>query len=79
MNIKHKLTCAFAVIAGLPVALVILSLRDEAREHFLDSSSREIQQVAQLVAGLAASAQEDSRSLAVLSGELDLLVRRFRR
>ncbi|MDR0278513.1 MAG: methyl-accepting chemotaxis protein [Paucimonas sp.] len=49
MNIKHKLTCAFAVIAGLPIALVsvlvILSLRDEAREHFLDSSSREIQQV----------------------------------
>ena len=49
MNIKHKLTCAFAVIAGLPIALVtvliILNLREEAGGHFLDSSSREIQQV----------------------------------
>ncbi len=49
MNIKQKLTCAFAVIAGLPIAvvtvLVILNLRDEARGHFLDSSSREIHQI----------------------------------
>lgn len=49
MNIKHKLTLAFAAIAGLPVILVallvILSLRDDAREAFLDSSGREIRQV----------------------------------
>ncbi len=50
MNIKHKLTLAFAVIAGLPIVLVatlvILNLRGEAREGFLDNSSREIRQVA---------------------------------
>jgi len=49
MNIKQKLTCAFAVIAGLPITLVtvliVLNLRDEARAGFVDSSSREIQQV----------------------------------
>ncbi|WP_017904643.1 methyl-accepting chemotaxis protein [Pseudomonas asplenii] len=49
MNIKQKLTLAFATIAALPVILVavliILNLRNEAREAFLDSSGREIRQV----------------------------------
>ncbi|UZE31473.1 methyl-accepting chemotaxis protein [Pseudomonas asplenii] len=49
MNIKQKLTLAFAAIAALPVILVallvILNLRNEAREAFLDSSGREIRQV----------------------------------
>ncbi|MBC3412873.1 methyl-accepting chemotaxis protein [Pseudomonas sp. SWRI51] len=49
MNIKQKLTWAFAVIAGLPIvlvaALVIINLRGEARDDFLDNSSREIRQV----------------------------------
>ncbi|WP_028696536.1 methyl-accepting chemotaxis protein, partial [Pseudomonas cremoricolorata] len=49
MNIKHKLTWAFAVIAGLPIALVaaivVFNLRDEARDDFVESSSREIRQV----------------------------------
>ncbi|AIZ35488.1 methyl-accepting chemotaxis protein [Pseudomonas parafulva] len=50
MNIKQKLTWAFAVIAGLPIvivaAVVVLNLREDARDDFLDSSSREIRQVA---------------------------------
>ncbi|MBA1205071.1 HAMP domain-containing protein [Pseudomonas capeferrum] len=50
MNIKQKLTWAFAVIAGLPIALVatlvVLNLRGEARDDFLENSSREIRQVA---------------------------------
>lgn len=50
MNIKQKLTWAFAVIAGLPIVLVatvvVINLRGEARDAFLDSSSREIRQVA---------------------------------
>ncbi|MFB4394071.1 methyl-accepting chemotaxis protein [Pseudomonas sp. LS_2] len=49
MNIKQKLTWAFAIIAGLPIilvaTLVVLNLRSEAREDFLDGSSREIRQV----------------------------------
>ena len=49
MNIKQKLTLAFAVIACVPVVLVavliILNLRSEARTAFLDSSGREIRQV----------------------------------
>ncbi|QXI30969.1 methyl-accepting chemotaxis protein [Pseudomonas vanderleydeniana] len=49
MNIKQKLTLAFAAIAALPVILVavliILNLRNDAREAFLDSSGREIRQV----------------------------------
>ncbi|WP_313740948.1 methyl-accepting chemotaxis protein [Pseudomonas sp.] len=49
MNIKHKLTWAFAVIAGLPIAvvaaIVVLNLRDEARDDFVENSSREIRQV----------------------------------
>ncbi|OCT34054.1 chemotaxis protein [Pseudomonas putida] len=49
MNIKQKLTWAFAVIAGLPIVLVatvvVLNLREEARDDFLDGSSREIRQV----------------------------------
>ncbi|MFK5736623.1 methyl-accepting chemotaxis protein [Pseudomonas urmiensis] len=49
MNIKQKLTWAFAVIAGLPIVLVatlvVLNLRGEARDDFLDNSSREIRQV----------------------------------
>ncbi|MEF9901006.1 MAG: methyl-accepting chemotaxis protein [Pseudomonas sp.] len=50
MNIKQKLTLAFAVIAGLPVilvaTLVVLNLRSEAKEGFVDGSNREIRQVA---------------------------------
>ncbi|WP_028696510.1 methyl-accepting chemotaxis protein, partial [Pseudomonas cremoricolorata] len=49
MNIKQKLTWAFAIIAGLPIALVatmvVLSLREDARDDFVDSSTREIRQV----------------------------------
>ncbi|HDS1758444.1 methyl-accepting chemotaxis protein [Pseudomonas sp. M5] len=49
MNIKQKLTWAFAVIAALPIVLVatlvVINLRGEAREDFLDGSSREIRQV----------------------------------
>ncbi|MDR0208560.1 MAG: methyl-accepting chemotaxis protein [Pseudomonas putida] len=49
MNIKQKLTWAFAIIAGLPIVLVatlvVLNLRSEAREDFLGNSSREIRQV----------------------------------
>ncbi|WDY57414.1 methyl-accepting chemotaxis protein [Pseudomonas sp. PSKL.D1] len=49
MNIKQKLTWAFAVIAALPIVLVatlvVINLRGEARDGFLDGSSREIRQV----------------------------------
>ncbi|MEG5266185.1 methyl-accepting chemotaxis protein [Pseudomonas sp. JDS28PS106] len=49
MNIKQKLTWAFAVIATLPVlvvaALVIVNLRQDATDGFVDSSGREIRQV----------------------------------
>ncbi|XLM15694.1 methyl-accepting chemotaxis protein [Pseudomonas sp. PLMAX] len=49
MNIKQKLTWAFAIIACLPVVLVAtlvaLNLRSDAREGFVDSSGREIRQV----------------------------------
>ncbi len=49
MKIKQKLTWAFALIAGVPLALVALlitfNLREQARESFLDNSSREIRQV----------------------------------
>jgi len=49
MKIKQKLTLAFAGITALPLALVALlialNLREEARESFLDNSSREIRQI----------------------------------
>ena len=49
MNIKQKLTWAFAIIACLPVVLVatlvVLNLRNDAKEAFVDSSGREIRQV----------------------------------
>ena len=49
MNIKQKLTWAFATIACLPVilvaVLVVLNLRDAAQINFLESSSREIRQI----------------------------------
>jgi methyl-accepting chemotaxis protein len=49
MNIKQKLTWAFAVIACLPIVLVatlvVVNLRNDARDTFVDSSSREIRQV----------------------------------
>ena len=49
MSIKHKLIMTFALIASLPVilvaVLVVLNLRDSAREDFIDSSGREIRQV----------------------------------
>ena len=49
MNIKQKLTWAFAVIACLPVVLVatlvVLNLRSDARDNFVDGSAREIRQV----------------------------------
>nr|WP_236185664.1 methyl-accepting chemotaxis protein [Pseudomonas protegens] len=50
MNIKQKLTLAFAVIASLPVVLVatlvVINLRSEAENTFVDGSGREIRQVA---------------------------------
>jgi methyl-accepting chemotaxis protein len=50
MNIKQKLTWAFAVIACLPIILVatmvIINLRSDAESDFVDSSGREIRQVA---------------------------------
>ncbi|WP_109513202.1 methyl-accepting chemotaxis protein, partial [Pseudomonas ovata] len=49
MNIKQKLTGAFAIIACLPIvvvaSIVILNLRSEATEGFIDSSGREIRQI----------------------------------
>lgn len=49
MNIKQKLTWAFAIIACLPVVLVatlvVLNLRSDAKEGFVDGSGREIRQV----------------------------------
>ncbi len=49
MNIKQKLTWAFAVIACLPVVLVatlvVMNLRSDARDSFVDGSGREIRQV----------------------------------
>jgi len=49
MNIKQKLTFAFAAIASLPVvlvaAIVVSNVRDQAADDFLDSSSREIRQI----------------------------------
>ncbi|QLC72146.1 methyl-accepting chemotaxis protein [Pseudomonas sp. LPB0260] len=49
MNIKQKLTWAFAIIACVPIMLVailvVLNLRSDARDEFVDSSSREIRQV----------------------------------
>ncbi|NWA25239.1 methyl-accepting chemotaxis protein [Pseudomonas gingeri] len=49
MNIKQKLTWAFAIVACLPVVLVatlvVLNLRSEARSNFVDGSGREIRQV----------------------------------
>ena len=53
MNIKQKLTWAFAIIACLPVVLVatlvVLNLRSEARSNFVDSSGREIRQVSNAI------------------------------
>ena len=50
MNIKQKLTWAFAAIACLPVVLVatlvVINLRSEAQNTFVDGSGREIRQVA---------------------------------
>ncbi len=50
MNIKQKLTWAFAVIACVPIilvaTLVVMNLRSDARTTFIDGSSREIRQVA---------------------------------
>ncbi|GAB7528969.1 methyl-accepting chemotaxis protein [Pseudomonas sp. 3A(2025)] len=49
MNIKQKLTGAFAVIACLPIvvvaSIVIVNLRSEATDDFVDNSGREIRQV----------------------------------
>ncbi|UFH51134.1 methyl-accepting chemotaxis protein [Pseudomonas sp. KNUC1026] len=49
MNIRKKLTCAFAAIACVPVvvvaALVVFNLRGQAAEDFVDSSGREIRQI----------------------------------
>ncbi|MCK9740834.1 methyl-accepting chemotaxis protein [Pseudomonas syringae pv. syringae] len=49
MNIKQKLTWAFAVIACLPIlvvaAIVVVNLRDKATSDFVDGSAREIRQV----------------------------------
>jgi methyl-accepting chemotaxis protein len=49
VNIKQKLTWAFAAIACIPVSLVaimvILNLRTQAQADFHDNSSREIRQI----------------------------------
>lgn len=49
MNIKQKLTLAFAAIACIPVVIVaswiVVNLRDEARDVFIDGSTREIRQI----------------------------------
>lgn len=49
MNIKQKLTWAFAAIACVPVILVaiivVLNLREGALANFLHSSGREIRQI----------------------------------
>ncbi|MET3455013.1 methyl-accepting chemotaxis protein [Pseudomonas kilonensis] len=49
MNVKQKLTWAFVVIACLPVCLiatlVVLDLRSDAHDDFIEGSSREIRQV----------------------------------
>ncbi|MBD1551188.1 methyl-accepting chemotaxis protein [Pseudomonas sp. C2L11] len=49
MNIKHKLTFAFATIACLPViviaSLVIMNQREQAKDDFVDNSGREIRQI----------------------------------
>ncbi|MDD1508734.1 methyl-accepting chemotaxis protein [Pseudomonas sp. CNPSo 3701] len=49
MNIKQKLTWGFAAIACVPVVLVaivvVINLREQAQDDFLDSSSREIRQI----------------------------------
>ncbi|MCU1763881.1 methyl-accepting chemotaxis protein [Pseudomonas sp. 14P_8.1_Bac3] len=49
MNIKQKLTWAFAIIACVPVVLVatlvVLNLRSDAKDNFIDGSGREIRQV----------------------------------
>jgi methyl-accepting chemotaxis protein len=49
MKIKNKLTVAFLLVAVIPVSLVclvsILNIRSQAVEHFIDSSSREMQQI----------------------------------
>ena len=49
MNIKQKLTWAFAAIASLPILLVasvvIFSLRSQAQADFVEGSGREIRQI----------------------------------
>jgi methyl-accepting chemotaxis protein len=49
MNIKQKLTWAFAAIACLPVivvaVLVVFNVREGAKADFVDSSGREIRQI----------------------------------
>ncbi|SNS05733.1 methyl-accepting chemotaxis sensory transducer with Cache sensor [Pseudomonas japonica] len=49
MNIKTKLTCAFGALAVIPVALiaclVVYNLNEQARDGFVDTSSREIRQI----------------------------------
>lgn len=45
MNIKQKLTWAFAIIACLPVVLVatlvVMNLRSDAKDNFVDGSGRD--------------------------------------
>ncbi|MBF8745077.1 methyl-accepting chemotaxis protein [Pseudomonas monteilii] len=68
MNIKQKLTWAFAVIACLPVVLVatlvVLNLRGEAREEFIDGSSREMRQVSNAMSIFFQSIQQNVDYLA---------------
>jgi methyl-accepting chemotaxis protein len=49
MNIRQKLTWAFAAVASLPVmvvaALVVFNVREAAEVDFVDSSGREIRQI----------------------------------
>nr|WP_017904001.1 methyl-accepting chemotaxis protein [Pseudomonas fuscovaginae] len=78
MKIRDKLTCVFAGIAGVPLllvaAVVVVNLREEARDGFVDSSTREIRQIdngmQQFFDGIARNVQylsQDPR-LASLSG-----------
>jgi methyl-accepting chemotaxis protein len=50
MNIKQKLTWAFALIATVPIilvaTLVIINLREDAERNFVEYSGREIRQIA---------------------------------
>nr|WP_188867220.1 methyl-accepting chemotaxis protein [Pseudomonas asuensis] len=76
MNIKQKLTCAFAAIACTPVLLVaivvIMNLRSQAQDNFIDNSSREIRQIdnamQQFFAGISQNVEYLAKLPAVVNG-----------